>query len=364
MSGKKNKHKHRRQEHKKSSEFLDELNSLHTLLVSDENSEDIPVLSQVAKQGDPVIPEPPALPSIADTAKPSGTPATSEFEDIDISLEDIDLPILFSPVEEEMLAQQSMSLAESDLALLRPLQELTAEEDEALALAEIEAVQEAVEVPAEDSPSLNSTENYSAAQPEQEPEPSPQATAEQPSAEQKQVEVPAEESSPLSSSAENRSAAEPEQKPEPQAQAAAEQRQVEIPVEKKPALSRAESGSSAEPNRKPAPKPRGRTENPFLPDHIRARLTGGRPLPNKTDTGIASTVQPKTEAPGAGEKTATANSQLQPHKGLPSAAPELSAKERQRQDLIEQLVAQQLPKLERRLRAQIEQVVDELGVWD
>ncbi|WP_445363454.1 hypothetical protein ACJJIQ_01260 [Microbulbifer sp. ANSA003] len=292
MSGKKNKHKHRGQQRKQPSEFLDELNSLHNLLVTDENNEEIPVLSQVAKQGNPVTPEPPTLPTIADIPKPSGTPATSEFEDIDTSLEDIDLPILFSPVEEEMLAQQSLSLAESDLALLRPLQELAVEDEEPQASAETGQIEEE---PVEDKP-------------------------------------------------------------------------LETPLEQNSRETKTEDFPEAEPERQPKP----RTENPFLPNHIRSRLTGGRPLPVEENTQVTeATVPPETEAPATvapapevKEEAELPSTEAQAAEEDPAADPEPSAKERQRQELIEQLVAQQLPKLERRLRAQIEHVVDELGVWD
>ncbi|WP_444892959.1 hypothetical protein ACJJIE_21725 [Microbulbifer sp. TRSA001] len=286
MSGKKNKHKQRGQQRKQPSEFLDELNSLHNLLVTDENNEEIPVLSQVAKQGNPVTPEPPTLPTIADIPKPSGTPATSEFEDIDTSLEDIDLPILFSPVEEEMLAQQSLSLAESDLALLRPLQELAVEDEEPQASAE---TGQFGEEPVEDKP-------------------------------------------------------------------------VETPLEQISRETNAEDSPEAEPKGQPEPQPEPRAENPFLPNHIRSRLTGGRPLPVEENTQVTeATVAP---APEVKEEAELPSTEAQAAEEDPAADPEPSAKERQRQELIEQLVAQQLPKLERRLRAQIEHVVDELGVWD
>ncbi|WP_413664644.1 hypothetical protein ACG1BZ_05000 [Microbulbifer sp. CNSA002] len=300
MSGKKNKHKHRGQQRKQPSEFLDELNSLHNLLVTDENNEEIPVLSQVAKQGNPVTPEPPTLPTIADIPKPSGTPATSEFEDIDTSLEDIDLPILFSPVEEEMLAQQSLSLAESDLALLRPLQELAVEDEEPQASAETGQIEEE---PVEDKP-------------------------------------------------------------------------VETPLEQNSRETKAEVFPKAQPERQPEPQPEPRAENPFLPNHIRSRLTGGRPLPAEENTQVTEApVPPAPEveaeapttvapAPEAKKEVELPSTEAQAAEEDPAADPEPSAKERQRQELIEQLVAQQLPKLERRLRAQIEHVVDELGVWD
>ncbi|WNZ57378.1 hypothetical protein QT397_08590 [Microbulbifer sp. MKSA007] len=266
------------------------------MLVTDENNEEIPVLSQVAKQGNPVTPEPPTLPTIADIPKPSGTPATSEFENIDTSLEDIDLPILFSPVEEEMLAQQSLSLAESDLALLRPLQELAVEDEEPQTSAETGQIEEE---PVEDKP-------------------------------------------------------------------------VETPLEQISQETKVEDFPEAELEREPEPQPEPRAENPFLPNHIRSRLTGGRPLPVEENTQVTeATVPPETEAPATvapapevKEEAELPSTEAQAAEEDPAAAPEPSAKERQRQELIEQLVAQQLPKLERRLRAQIEHVVDELGVWD
>ena len=80
MSGRKNKHKQRGQPRKQSSELLDELNSLHDLLNSDDLDE-IPLLSQVAGSAKPQIqkatppadipllsaePEFPAPPSVVD----------------------------------------------------------------------------------------------------------------------------------------------------------------------------------------------------------------------------------------------------------------------------------------------------------
>ncbi|SDJ82546.1 hypothetical protein [Microbulbifer yueqingensis] len=117
-------------------------------------------------------------------------------------------------------------------------------------------------------------------------------------------------------------------------------------------------------------------ENPFLPAHIRARLTGGR-VPRSEEragspaggdagtqearaSGAAATAgasphhedhQPETahESPAAGDSEPA---------GTPTAAQR--ARERQRQQLVDRLVAKQLPELERQLRARIELMVDEL----
>ncbi|MCO1333731.1 hypothetical protein MO867_05185 [Microbulbifer sp. OS29] len=285
MSGRKNKHKHRGQQRKQPSELLDDLNSLHELLITDEDDE-IPVLNQVASQGEPE--EPPISP----TAEPSTAPTSDTTEDTQALEDEVDLPILFSPVEEEMLAQQSMSLAESDLALLRPLQELAVESDEPADTYDTEQTQAAPKSEQSEVPAN-----------------SPQASKSEP--------LPATANLPTTAD-------------------------------------RAE--------------PEARVENPFLPDHIRSRLTGGR-LPKRQSAETLSRSHATSEAI---EKTTASNTrtkalvmaQAMAEKDGSSAEAEPSVKERQRHDLIEQLVAQQLPDLERQLRAQIEKVVDELGVWD
>lgn len=94
-----------------------------------------------------------------------------------------------------------------------------------------------------------------------------------------------------------------------------------------------------------AEKPPSPGDNPFLPPHIRARLTGGQ-LPKSTVT----SQQQATE-----EEVST----------LPQGAESMEAiagknKNTRRQQLVEQLVAEQLPELERKLRASISLMLDEL----
>ncbi|GAA5445465.1 hypothetical protein Misp06_03668 [Microbulbifer sp. NBRC 101763] len=274
MSGRKNKHKQRGQQRKQPSELLSELSSLHDLLNSDDLDE-IPLLNQVAGphgQGTPQqTPEPrsqvevPTLTAEPPSDLPSSTDSMSQQQPAptieEDALDTADLPILFSPVEEVAPSECEMQLAESDLALLRPLQELPPTETE-------------TEVTDPEATGRGITETAKQAQ-----------------------------------------------------------------VESSPAQ-----------------------ENPFLPAHIRARLTGG-----KVPTGVDQDAQsPEPVDPtSAGTRTqALAMAQAITEEGEPADQLEPTEKERQRQALIEQLVAQQLPQLERRLRAQIEKVVDELGVWD
>lgn len=94
-------------------------------------------------------------------------------------------------------------------------------------------------------------------------------------------------------------------------------------------------------------------ENPFLPAHIRARLTGGR-MPNAEPEPHVEIREPEPpKAPGEPASEAPA-----PAEDAASASRE--ERERQRQQLIDHLVAKQLPELERQLRERIARMVDEL----
>ncbi|WP_193166274.1 hypothetical protein [Microbulbifer hainanensis] len=254
MSGRKNKNKHRGPQRAPSTDLLDELNSIRDLLGSDELG-DIPLLDQVAA---PATSEPPKMTAPAPQRQPVQEP-----------LDESELPILFSPVDEELPEDYRAELNESELALLRPLQNL----------------------------------------------PAKQATA-----------APS--------------------KPKP------EEQQQEL------------FGESA-----------ASEENPFLPAHIRARLTGGRvprdepevaaapaEPPAQRDTAPpAGDPEPATEAPAELETETEILAEPPPEENaeLPQDTPH-RRRESQRQQLVDRLVAKQLPELERQLRARIERMIDEL----
>ncbi|SHF51332.1 hypothetical protein SAMN04487965_2109 [Microbulbifer donghaiensis] len=275
MSGRKNKHKQRGHERGQSSDLLDELNSLRDLLGSDDIG-DIPLLDQVAAPGKPPAPA---------TQAPTPRPQTS--------LEDIDLPILFSPVDEELPEDYRSELNESDLKLLRPLQDLPVTDGE--------------------------RENPAA-------KPQPQAAGEAPRKGTRQ------------------------------------EQQQEL---------------FAEPAATPA------TENPFLPAHIRARLTGGRVpkseptpmepvaaevslLPEEITAAEPATVRTEASAPASPpptpEKSTLPDAELPEPE--PPAVASRTADASERQQLVDRLVAKQLPELERQLRARIELMLDELEARD
>ncbi len=274
MSGRKNKNRQRGHQRGQSSELLDELHSLRDLLGTDDLG-DIPLLDSVAEPGRPRPAAAPLTP----------TPGPSEQEPLD----EIDLPILFSPVDEELPDDYRAELDESDRALLRPLQNLP---------------------PAGKEPSAPTKEPSA-------PTKEPSALKTQPSALKEQP---------------------PAQKKEQQGELFGQPEASQV------------------------------KENPFLPAHIRARLTGGRvpraeeqqqqepraeesPPPEEA----LEAVQPVEEAvprPTTDTEEAAA--------GPETGETELSERELQRQQLIDRLVAKQLPELERQLRARIEQMVDEL----
>ncbi|WP_444888247.1 hypothetical protein [Microbulbifer sp. JMSA008] len=281
MSGRKNKHKQRGQPRKPSSELLDELNSLHDLLNSDDLDE-IPLLNQVAGQVTGKD-EPKTLTAAPPTEPPllSTEPEAPPPSPMDDALEE-DLPILFSPIEETLGEEHKVQLAESDLALLRPLQNLPGK---TTAEPQVQASQEASDHDHDDQPGNNAQSNS--------------------------------EGTDIDRTTATDTA-------------------TEAPV--------------------PAP------DNPFLPAHIRSRLTGGR-IPAHEEK--AQKKPEAIETASAGTRTqALVMAQAIAEKEGPVEKLEPSEKERQRNDLIEELVAQQLPQLEKQLRAQIEKVVDELEIWD
>ena len=205
----------------RSGKLLDELNALRDLLGSDDIG-DIPLLDQVATPGRPAAAAP---------VKPK--PRAQK------PLQEIDPPVLFSPLDEEPPEDYRAKLSESDRELLRPLQDLP-----------------------------DGGKKQAAA---------PQAT------------------------------------------------------ERQGALFNQPSSQAK--------------ENPFLPAHIRTRLTGGRAGVGEQEMGKPLA----TEVPHAALETET--------KAADKAPSDL---EHQRQQLIDRLVAKQLPELERQLRARIERMVDEL----
>ncbi|MDP5209180.1 hypothetical protein [Microbulbifer sp. 2205BS26-8] len=287
MSGRKNKHKHRGQQRRQPRELLDELSALHALL--DRGDPDaIPLLNQVANpnsQETPAFAAKAEIPILSASPQPvshSALPQANAQTDTSReapSGEDVDLPILFSPLKEQLPEEHRIQLTESDLALLRPLQHLPKRDRETTTALALSA-----ETPTTDTVSDRSDESPS----EQVPETQPQAPDNQ-----------------------------------------------EVP------------------------------ENPFLPAHIRARLTGGCPPANNQAAPDTASRPETTSTANSGTRTqALVMAQTMVEREVPAGKLVTSGKKRQRQALVEQLVSQQLPELERQLRAQIEKVVDELGIWD
>ena len=287
MSGRKNKNRQRGQQRGQSKELLDELSSIRDLLGSEEIG-DIPLLDQVAATPAQKM----SAPNQANTDfHRAPSPLVHKPRPLPEPLDESELPILFSPVDEELPEDIQPELNESDLALLRPLQDL----------------------PSGDGLSRMERSASAAAEGEQQ---------------QELFDPPAE----------------------------------------------------------PAP-----AENPFLPAHIRARLTGGR-VPSSTaihTQAKAPTEDEPTEGAPTEESPAESASLLERQPTAATAARETAQEEAfadqvttessaaaqsseadagqaqheralQRQQLIDRLVAKQLPELERQLRARIELMVDEL----
>jgi len=296
MSGRKNKHKQRgHQQRGPSTDLLDELSTLRDLLGSDDIG-DIPLLDRVAEPGKP-------------------RPAVQE------PLDEIDLPTLFSPMDEELPDDQRAELDESDRELLRPLQDLP--------LAGREPSAQYGE------PSAQYRE--------------PSAQHEEPSVLREELPAPQEEPPT------------PQEKPSAQPPA--------HPKETDGAPGQEQQGELFS---QPAAGPV--KENPFLPAHIRARLTGGRVPKVEEQQRQAQQIgepPPPEASPEAAQpaKTGELATQAAPpdNRREAAAGPEpegsdarLSEPEMLRRQLVDRLVAKQLPELERQLRARIERMLDEL----
>ncbi|WOX05020.1 hypothetical protein [Microbulbifer pacificus] len=310
MSGRKKNRRH--QNGQPPHELLRELSSLRELLGSDMEA-DIPLLDQVAEPtSDQKVNNaqqhttPPRAPSYAPT--PPQRPLT-----------EIDLPILFSPIDEELLDDfddYSTELSEADLKLLRPLQDLpkpAPERDEARKpVAEPWPVKNDTQ-PTPQQTSQGNTQRTATVREEFQPE---LFDIEQEQAPESLADLQLIEPAP----------AEPAAKPANTATQPATRTSAQIPS----------SPSS------PKVTTVSMTENPFLPPHIRARLTGGKiprpdPIPAVTPAYYAAPAKPEAAA-GTNRK--------------------LSDEERER--LLEQLVAEQLPELERQLRLSISMMLNEL----
>ncbi|WP_105103665.1 hypothetical protein [Microbulbifer pacificus] len=285
MSGRK---KNRRHQHgQPPHELLRELNSLRELLGNDMDA-DIPLLDQVAESSSD---------QKANNAQPHRSSQRAPNHSSNYAprppqrpLTEVDLPILFSPVDEEPVDdfdEYVPELSEADRELLRPLQDLPR------------------------PPAVEPTPAIGASQPST---PVDAHRSESPRGEY-QPELFEPESETLPAPAVPRKTAATNPAPPPTVQLQANLTTGKTPM----------------------------TDNPFLPPHIRARLTGGkipRPEPTPPQVPIASPVtQARPEA-------AQANS----HR----------LSEAEREQLLEQLVAEQLPELERQLRRGITLVLDEL----
>ncbi|MBN8430894.1 hypothetical protein JF535_08510 [Microbulbifer salipaludis] len=303
MSGRKKNRKHRHGQ--PPGELLSELNSLRDLLGSDMEA-DIPLLDQVAAPAKEV------------DGKPESPHGNQPAPVSPRPLQEADLPILFSPVDEEPVEEYTPLLSETDRELLRPLQNL----------------------PRHEPPAESADQPEAAELSDQKPAPPSQESAK-------------EEFQPGLFDAPRKPAPAP-QKAEPVA-------------DSKPAAdTRSETATqqtaTRQPTARPAasahkPLPAALTENPFLPPHIRARLTGGRvPRAEAESSGTAPEESiAKPAAPAAPKAPASDDAAADTSPGE-DTAPVPSARER----LIEQLMAEQLPELERQLRANITLMVNEI----
>lgn len=307
MSGRK---KHRRHQHgQPPSELLRELNSLRELLGSDMEA-DIPLLDQVADaSGDQTVH------SKKQHASPQHTPDYAPKQP-QRPLTEMDLPILFSPVDEEPLEDfddYPSALSDADRELLRPLQDLPRPEPERKQPQppRVDSNRQPASQPTPRDVAPPRNAQQSAHQPETSPDEFQPGLFE------------LEPESPPAPAVTGPTPPAPEVKSVPQ-------------VTAKPAAPQS-PGASTSPM----------TENPFLPPHIRARLTGGRiPRPESIPALAASAGSTEQRKPEA----APASSHTSNHK--------LSDDERER--LIDQLVAEQLPELERQLRLGMTLMLDEL----
>ncbi|MBB5212059.1 hypothetical protein [Microbulbifer hydrolyticus] len=327
MSGRKKnrKHRHGQPPH----ELLNELNSLRDLLGSEEEA-DIPLLDQVAetdKSGGADKTYQSAAPKPLTTPPPIAPPRP---------LQEADLPILFSPVDEEPVEDYTPLLSDADRELLRPLQNLPRED--------------ATPASATREPQRSNDEAVTGeakVQPVELP-PEPAREEFQPSlfdGPQKSTTASVTNGSKDSGDHSEEgvaSAATPAATPAGTAAAGPEAAQE--PVKKAPQKA---SGKAQR------PLPAAVTENPFLPPHIRARLTGGR-VPRSQEGTQAKDVTP--QEPSVSAEPPEADSAPLESQSDAAHAAEASARER----LIEQLMSEQLPELERQLRANITLMVNEI----
>ena len=309
MSGRKKNRKHRHGQ--PSHELLNELNSLRDLLGSDLEA-DIPLLDQVAEAGV----------NKNEVRKTSAPPApTRPPVPPQRPLQEADLPILFSPVDEEPVEEYTPLLSEADRELLRPLQDLPRKE------------------PVPEPPPQSSATR--------------EATAETRPETNRQSEPEREEFQPGLFDAPKKSAKaipETETDTKPEADVKAEARAAH-PHEKAP--QKPVAGAQK-------PLPAALTENPFLPPHIRARLTGGR-IPRPQEESEAKAREPEEATPPQVEPDVEPGVELEGDNTAADAQAEnTSATADERKRLIEQLMAEQLPELERQLRANITALVDEI----
>ncbi|HEY8569532.1 hypothetical protein [Microbulbifer sp.] len=288
MSGRKKNRRH--QNGQPPHDLLRELSSLRELLGSDMEA-DIPLLDQVA--------EPTSDQKANNTQQHVTPPRVPDYapKSPQRPLSEIDLPILFSPIDEDPLDDfddYSTELSEADLKLLRPLQDLPR--------------------PAPEPVSQENTQRLATLREEFQPE---------------LFDI------------------DPEQVPERQADPEFIEPARAEPAAKpaKPATPPATRTSAQIPSSPRSPKVTtvSMTENPFLPPHIRARLTGGK-IPRPDPIPAVAPAAHYT-APAKPEAAAGTNRKL-------------SNEERER--LLEQLVAEQLPELERQLRLSISMMLDEL----
>ena len=321
MSGrKKNRKQHRNGQ--PPGELLSELHSLRELLGSEAEA-DIPLLDQVADAGS----NPAAETTQEHTQRPPRQPVPPPRP-----LEEADLPILFSPVDEEPVDDFAPQLSEADLELLRPLQNLPRNP----------IPEPRVATPLAEKPIAEST-----ATPANSAEPSPQKSVE-------------------------REEFQPELFDTPRQPIADSVTATEEAADTTPPVSAAENKASERVSDTPAEMANTVTantiaagENPFLPPHIRARLTGGKipRAPLEPAPGV-----PAQQAAGSDAPEAMPNAGATPGKEELAAAKIERAEQleerrlnaQEKRELIDQLMAEQLPELEQQLRLSITMMVDAL----
>ncbi|QKX15601.1 hypothetical protein [Microbulbifer sp. YPW1] len=304
MSGRKKNRKHRHGQ--PPNELLSELNSLRELLGSDMEA-DIPLLDQVAGPNQSEQPQ-----SAPPVTKPQRAPLAAQRP-----LQEADLPILFSPVDEEPAEEYAPLLSDADRELLRPLQNL----------------------PRSTSPL---TEN------KQTPAESNATQTENTSEEQSDIK----KTNGASSREEFQPGLfDPQQKPAKPLPVTDEKAGNAEKIEVEPASAPDTPAIERKAQSERKPLPAAMSENPFLPPHIRARLTGGRiPRPEPDQASEAKpSIEEEPDTPSEPQNAQPADTGKEQETG-PS----------DRERLIEQLMAEQLPELERQLRANITRMVNEI----